>query len=80
MAVVKNKTPDVLALFRADAPPIDPGGEVTINDDAFVNHAWPTSTWELVKGPSPAKDFKDASTEDAIMFVRKGDDAGEGEG
>ena len=67
MAVVRNITSDKLALFHADAPPIDPGDEVTISDEVFAERAWPKSTWALVK--KPGKGFKDASPEDAYVFV-----------
>jgi len=66
VAVVRNKTPDVLTLFRADAPPIDPGGEVTVRDEVFVERAWPTSTWELV---TPPEGYDDASTDEAYLFL-----------
>ena len=67
MAVVKNKTNDVLALFRSDAPPIDPGGEVTVRDENFVDRAWPKETWELVEAPGDG--YVDESTDDAHLFV-----------
>lgn len=70
MAVVKNKTGDVLTLFRADAPPVDPGGEVTISDEAFVERAWPTSTWEVVTPPSG---YVDASTDEAALWIAQDD-------
>jgi hypothetical protein len=66
VAVVKNKTPDTLSLFRADAPPVDPGGEVTVRDEVFVERAWPTSTWDLVSAP---EGYEDASDEDAHLFL-----------
>jgi hypothetical protein len=67
MATVKNKTGDVLALFRSDAPPVDPGGEVTLRDELFAGRAWPTSTWELVTAPGDG--YTDASDEDAHLFL-----------
>lgn len=67
MAVVRNKTGDTLTLFSPDAPPVDPGGEVTISDERFVERAWPTSTWEVVKRPDG--DYVDASTDDAHLWV-----------
>jgi len=67
MAVVRNKTDEVLALFRPDAPPVDAGGEVTLRDGIFVGRAWPTSTWELVE--PPGSDFVDASTDEAILYL-----------
>lgn len=67
MATVKNITPDVLALFRADAPPVQPGDEVEVRDENFVGRAWPKSTWVVVK--KPGKPYLDASTEDAYLFV-----------
>jgi hypothetical protein len=66
VAVVKNKTPDTLTLFRADAPPVDPGGEVTVRDEVFAGRAWPTETWELV---TPPEGYDDASTDDAHLFL-----------
>lgn len=66
MAVVRNKTGDTLALFSPDAPPVDPGGEVTISDERFVERAWPTSTWEVVTAP---EGYVDASTDDAHLWV-----------
>jgi hypothetical protein len=66
VAVVRNKTDDVLTLFRADAPPVDAGGEVTVSDANFVGRAWPTSTWELVEAP---EGYDDASTDEAHLYV-----------
>jgi hypothetical protein len=66
VAVVKNKTPDTLTLFRADAPPVDPGGEVTVRDEVFVGRAWPTETWDLV---TPPEGCEDASTDEAHLFL-----------
>lgn len=67
MAVVKNTTPDRLHLFSPDAPPVDPGDEVTISDERFVDRAWPKSTWALVK--KPGKEYLDASSEEAHLFT-----------
>lgn len=67
MATVKNKTGDTLALFRSDAPPVDPGGEVTLRDEVFAERAWPTSTWEVVTPPGDG--YTDASTDDAHLFL-----------
>lgn len=67
MATVKNITPDTKALFRADAPPVQPGDEVDVRDERFVGRAWPKSTWALVK--KPAKPYVDASTDDAHLFI-----------
>lgn len=67
MAVVRNNTPDVLALFRPDALPVQPGGEVTVADENFAGRAWPKSTWSLVK--KPGKGFVDASPEDAYLYL-----------
>ncbi len=66
MAVVRNKTPDVLTLFRPDAPPVDAGSEVTVSDANFVGRAWPTSTWELVE---PPEGYTDESTDEAHIYV-----------
>jgi len=66
VAVVKNITPDVLSLFRADAPPIQPGDKVTVKDANFVGRAWPKSSWELVTPPEG--DYIDDDTEDAYCF------------
>lgn len=67
MATVKNITPDVLALFRADAPPVQPGDSIEVRDENFADRAWPKSTWALVK--APAKPYVDASTDDAHLFT-----------
>lgn len=67
MAAVKNKSGDTLALFRSDAPPVDPGSEVTIRDENFADRAWPTSTWELVTPPGDG--YVDASTDDAHLYL-----------
>ena len=74
MAKVKNITGDTLSLFRADAPPVDPGGEVTVRDSAFVGRAWPTSTWELVEPPA-LEGYVDASTDEAHLYVLPDEDA-----
>jgi hypothetical protein len=74
MAVVKNITPDVKALFHKDAPPVQPGDEITVSDERFAGRAWPKSTWDLVK--KPGKPYVDASVEDAHIFVEP-DDAAE---
>jgi hypothetical protein len=66
VAVVKNKTPDTLTLFRADAPPVDPGGEVTVRDEVFAGRAWPTSTWDVV---TPPEGYDDASDDEAYLFL-----------
>jgi hypothetical protein len=68
VAVVKNKTNDVLSLFRADAPPVDAGGEVTVSDETFAERAWPTSTWDLIEKP---KGYQDKSTDEAYLYVPK---------
>lgn len=67
MAVVRNITPDVLSLFRVDAPPIQPGDEVTVKDENFVGRAWPKATWALKT--KPAKQYADVSTDDAFLFI-----------
>lgn len=69
MAVVKNKTGDTLHLFSPDAPPIDPGGEVTLRDEVFAQRAWPKETWDLVEPPGDG--YVDESIEDAWLFVPK---------
>lgn len=72
MAKVKNLTPDTLSLFRADAPPVDPGGEVTVRDANFVDRAWPKSTWDLLEKPVLADEFAeyvDQSTDEAWLFA-----------
>jgi hypothetical protein len=73
MAVVRNVTKDVLALFRPDAPPVQPDDSVEIRDENFAGRAWPKSTWTLVK--KPGKGYRDASTDDAHLFLPA--DAGE---
>lgn len=66
MATVKNITSDVLSLFRAEAPPVQPGDEVTLRDETFVGRAWPKSTWEVVV---PPEGYADASLDDAYLYV-----------
>lgn len=68
MAVIRNTTNDTLSLFRADAPPIDPGDEITVRDENFVDRAWPTSTWELVEPPE-IDGYTDQSTDEAILWA-----------
>ncbi len=70
MAVVKNITPDALSVFRSEAPPCQPGDEVTIKDENFVGRAWPHAHWKLVT--PPADDYAayvDDDTDDAYVFV-----------
>lgn len=70
MAVVKNITPDALSVFRSDAPPVQPGDEVTIKDRNFVGRAWPHATWELITPPADDfADYVDDDTDDAYCFV-----------
>lgn len=72
MAKIKNITADVLSLFRADAPPIEPGDEITLRDENFVDRAWPTSTWELVEPPvleGELSEHADLSTEEAWLWA-----------
>ena len=68
MAKVKNITGDVLSLFRADAPPVQPGDEVIVRDENFVGRAWPKSTWDLVDAPA-LDDHIDASSDEAWLYV-----------
>lgn len=73
MAKVKNLTPDTLSLFRADAPPVDPGGEVTVRDKNFVDRAWPKSTWDVIEEPVLEDDlagYVDLSTDEAWLFAK----------
>lgn len=73
MAKVKNLTPDTLSLFRADAPPVDPRGEVTVRDTNFVDRAWPKSTWDLIEPPVLKDDldgYVDLSTDEAWLFAK----------
>ena len=67
MAVVRNITPDALSVFRSEAPPCQPGDEVTVKDENFVGRAWPKSTWEVVVEPEGG--YVDNDTEDAYCFV-----------
>jgi hypothetical protein len=67
VAVVRNVTSDVLALFRPDAPPVQPGDEITVSDENFAGRAWPKSTWAMVK--KPGKGYVDASPDDAHLFL-----------
>ena len=68
MAKIKNITGDTLSLFRADAPPIQPGDEVTVRDENFVGRAWPTSTWEVVEPPT-LDGYVDQSTDEAHLWA-----------
>ena len=68
MAVVRNITPDARSLFSADAPPAEPGDDVTISDARFVDRAWPKSTWELVEPPA-LEGYTDQSVEDAYLWA-----------
>lgn len=68
MAKVKNITNDVLSLFTPDAPPVEPGDEITVRDERFVGRAWPTSTWELVEAPE-LDGYTDQSTDEAILWA-----------
>jgi hypothetical protein len=67
VATVKNITPNVLAIGHKQAPPVQPGDEVDVRDENFVDRAWPKSTWALVK--KPGKPYVDASLDDAHLFV-----------
>ena len=71
MAEVRNITGDVLSLFSADAPPVQPGDTVTVSDERFADRAWPKSTWEVVSKP---KGYIDASVDDAYLFVSEPDE------
>lgn len=68
MAVIRNTTNDTLSLFRADAPPIDPGDEITVRDENFVDRAWPKSTWELIEAPQ-LDGYADYSTDEAWLYA-----------
>lgn len=68
MAKVKNITGDTLSLFRADAPPVRPGDEVTIRDENFVERAWPKSTWKVVERPK-LDGYVDLSNDDAYLWA-----------
>lgn len=79
MAKVKNITPDVLSLFRAEAPPIhgadcpdpmcgDGCNEVMVRDENFVDRAWPKSTWEVIEAPE-LDGYVDVSTEEAWLWA-----------
>lgn len=70
MAVVRNKTPDDLSLLNGASVKAD--AELDVPDETFVDRAWPKSTWAIVK--KPGKDFVDASTDDAYLFVGKSDE------
>lgn len=67
MTKIKNITRDTLSLFRTDAPPVDPGGEVTIKDENFVGRAWPKSTWAVVEPPA-LDGYEDTSSDDAWLW------------
>lgn len=67
MAVVKNITPDDLSVGTPDGGLIARAGkEVDVPDADFVDRAWPTSTWKLVKKPGKGRNV---SIEDAIVFT-----------
>ena len=68
MAVVRNITPDALSLFSPDSPAAQPGDDVTVSDEHFVDRAWPKSTWELVEPPT-LDGYVEASTEDAYLWA-----------
>jgi len=67
VAKIRNITPDTLNLFRADAPPIFPGDEITVPDDVFVGLAWPTETWEVTEPPA-LDGVVDVSVDDAAVY------------
>lgn len=67
MAVVRNITKDALVLSLPGFPTVGPNKEAEIPDADFVDRAWPTSTWKLVKKPS-GKGVTDVSTDDALVF------------
>lgn len=72
MAKIKNITGDTLSLFRADAPPIQPGDVIAVRDENFVDRAWPTSTWELVEPPVLEGDlaqYADLSSDEAHLWA-----------
>lgn len=66
MAVLRNITDDALVLSTPGAPQVGPKKELDVPDADFVNRAWPTSTWKLVKKPTKGRDV---SLEDAIVFT-----------
>ncbi|WP_418063953.1 hypothetical protein [Pimelobacter simplex] len=68
MAVIRNTTADARSLFHMDAPPVNPGDEVTVRDENFVDRAWPKSTWDLVEPPE-IEGYVDQSTEEAWLYV-----------
>ena len=70
MAVVRNNTDDVRSLSNGQS--VGPNKEIAVDDALFVDRAWPKSTWAVVK--KPGKDFIDASTEDAHLFVSEPDE------
>ena len=74
MAVIKNISGETLSLFRPDAPPIDPGGEVTIRDEMFVGRAWPSDVWEIVTGPE-VEGYVETPTADAAVWQTEADSA-----
>jgi hypothetical protein len=67
VAVVRNITNDARSLGHTGAPPVDAGGEATVSDENFAGRAWPKETWALVK--KPGKGYKDASVEDAHLYL-----------
>jgi hypothetical protein len=72
VAVVRNITGEPLSLFTADAPPAQPGDDVTVSDERFANRAWPTSTWKVVT--APGKGYVGASPDDAVVYITEPDE------
>lgn len=68
MAVIRNISGEVLTLFRADAPPVEPGDSITVRDEVFIDRAWPSSTWEVVTPPQ-VDGFEQVAVEDAHLWA-----------
>lgn len=67
MARLRNITADTLTLFRADAPPVYAGDEITVRDEVFVDRAWPKSTWDLIDPPT-LEGFEQVECDDAYIW------------
>lgn len=76
MAVVRNITPDDLALV--DGRVVPAGEEVEVSNDDFAERAWPTSTWELVTKPGKGY-HRDSDVADAIVYHSADAEAAENE-
>jgi hypothetical protein len=63
MAQVRNISPDKLTVGSRT---VDKDELLEVPDADFIDRAWPTSTWKLVKAPTG---FVDQKVPDAIHFA-----------